>query len=69
MHVAAVSHSRLWPLAVLKGIEDFKAKGFNPPAVHDEARRLADKHLKVSIHKPAFSNLNNIAVYYVTIPC
>ena len=34
--------------AVLKGIEDVKAKGFNPPAVQDEARTLADKHLKVS---------------------
>lgn len=33
--------------AVLKGIEDVKAKGFNPPAVQDEARTLADKHLKV----------------------
>ena len=33
--------------AVLRGIEDFKAKGFNPSAVQDEARKLADKHLKV----------------------
>ena len=32
---------------VLRGIEDFRAKGFKPSAVQDEARKLADKHLKV----------------------
>ena len=33
--------------AVLKGIEEHKAKGCNPKEVQDKARQLADEHLKV----------------------
>ena len=33
--------------AVLKGIEEHKAKGFKPHEVQDKARLLADEHLKV----------------------
>lgn len=47
-------------VAVLKGIEDFKAKGFHPPAVQDEARRLADKHLKVSLAVPLHEILSHM---------
>lgn len=33
--------------AVLKGIEEHKAKGCNPKEVQDKAKQLADEHLKV----------------------
>ena len=34
--------------AVLKGIEEHKAKGFKPHEVQDKARALADEYLKVA---------------------
>ncbi len=33
--------------AVLKGIEEAKAKGFKPHEVQEKARKLANEHLKV----------------------
>lgn len=35
--------------AVLKGIEEHKAKGFKPHEVQEKARTLADEHLRVKL--------------------
>ena len=43
----AVSVQHKCAYAVLKGIEEHKAKGFKPHEVQGKARALADEHLKV----------------------
>ena len=47
--------------AVLKGIEEAKAKGFKPHEVQEKARKLANEHLKVP-EKSA------VAVQYIAVP-
>ena len=37
--------------AVLKGIEEAKAKGFKPHEVQEKARKLANEHLRVIIRR------------------
>ena len=39
--------------AVLKGIEEHKAKGFKPNEVQDKAKQLAEEHLKVIAPSPS----------------
>jgi len=46
--------------AVLKGIEEAKAKGFKPHEVQEKARKLASEHLKVPQTSAA-------AIQYITI--
>ena len=57
--------------AVLKGIEEHKAKGFKPHEVQDKARALADEHLKVkicNIHLQ-WDCCNMLKAYWIGVRC
>lgn len=59
------SHSLCLLFAVLKGIEEHKAKGFKPHEVQDQAKNLADEHLKVCWRTQHLQHIfNGLALIY-----